>query len=100
MRLSRRAPSPVDAGYHTNNLLDLPTQAESDALGSMTDPSRVAESIRRKPSLEQVARRQSVLCLSGGGSHGAYSAGVLCGWTASGDRPGTNGRRPELGGHK
>ena len=33
-----------------------------------------------------------MLCLSGGGSYGAYSAGVLCGWTASGDRPGTNGR--------
>ena len=88
----RRAPSPVNAGYHTNNLLDLPTQAESDARASAIDPSRAAESIRRKPSLEQLARRQSVLCLSGGGSHGAYSAGVLCGWTGSGDRPGTNGR--------
>jgi predicted acylesterase/phospholipase RssA len=33
-----------------------------------------------------------VLCLSGGGSYGAYSAGVLCGWTASGDRPGCGGR--------
>ena len=28
-----------------------------------------------------------VLCLSGGGSFGAYTAGVLCGWTERGDRP-------------
>jgi len=88
----RRPVSPVDAGYHTNNLLDLPSQADADALGNLNDLSRAAESIRRKPTPEQLARRQSVLALSGGGSLGAYSAGVLCGWTASGDRPGVNGR--------
>lgn len=32
-------------------------------------------------------RSYSVLALSGGGSRGAYAAGVLCGWTASGTRP-------------
>ena len=85
-------PSPIDCGYHTNNLLDLSTQADADALGAATDLSRAAERVRRKPTPEQLARRQSVLCLSGGGSYGAYSAGVLCGWTASGDRPGLNGR--------
>lgn len=31
--------------------------------------------------------RKSVLILSGGGSYGAYPAGVLVGWTASGTRP-------------
>jgi hypothetical protein len=30
---------------------------------------------------------RNVLCLSGGGSYGAYAAGVLCGWTERGDRP-------------
>lgn len=84
--------SPVDAGYHTNNLLDLPSQADADALGNLNDLARAAERVRRKPSMGQLARRQSVLCLSGGGSFGAYSAGVLCGWTAGGDRPGVNGR--------
>ena len=88
----RRMISPVDAGYNTNNLLDLPTQADADALGNVADVYRVAESLRKKPTPEQLAQRRSVLCLSGGGSYGAYSAGVLCGWTASGDRPGTNGR--------
>ena len=29
----------------------------------------------------------SMLALSGGGEHGAYGAGVLCGWTESGHRP-------------
>ncbi len=32
-------------------------------------------------------RRQQVLLLSGGGSHGAFGAGVLVGWTESGKRP-------------
>lgn len=33
------------------------------------------------------AKKYNVLALSGGGSHGAYSAGVINGWTASGERP-------------
>jgi hypothetical protein len=28
-----------------------------------------------------------MLAISGGGSNGAYVAGILCGWTASGTRP-------------
>ncbi len=31
--------------------------------------------------------KKSILVLSGGGSYGAYSAGVLVGWTATGTRP-------------
>ena len=64
----RRPLSPVDAGYHTNNLLDLHSQADADALGSINDQTRAAERIRRKPTLEQLAKRRSVLCLSGGAS--------------------------------
>ena len=88
----RRTVSPVDAGYNTNNLLDLVTQADADSLGNVGDVYQAAERLRKKPTPEQLAQRRSVLCLSGGGCYGAYSAGVLCGWTASGDRPGTNGR--------
>ena len=33
------------------------------------------------------ARKYNVLALSGGGSYGAFSAGVINGWTASGQRP-------------
>ncbi|MDB5311697.1 MAG: hypothetical protein JWO38_5899 [Gemmataceae bacterium] len=32
-------------------------------------------------------RPLNVLVLSGGGKYGAYTAGVLCGWTANGTRP-------------
>lgn len=31
--------------------------------------------------------KKSILVLTGGGSYGAYSAGVLCGWTQTGTRP-------------
>jgi predicted patatin/cPLA2 family phospholipase len=88
----RRTETPVTAGYNTNNLLDPATQAQADALGNAGDVFNAAEHIKRKPTAEQLARRQSILCISGGGSYGAYSAGVLCGWTAHGDRPGVNGR--------
>lgn len=92
-RGSTRGPqSPVRAGLNTNNLLDVAGQAEADALGSGSASFEAAERLKRKPTAEQVARRRSILCLSGGGSYGAYSAGVLCGWTTSGDRPGCNGR--------
>ena len=37
--------------------------------------------------LDPNRRRYSVLALSGGGSYGAFTAGVLNGWTASGQRP-------------
>jgi predicted patatin/cPLA2 family phospholipase len=88
----RQPGSPVAAGLHTNNLLDIPAQAEADQLTDAKQLFELAEKMKKQPTPEQIARRRSVLCLSGGGSYGAYSAGVLCGWTASGDRPGTNGR--------
>jgi predicted patatin/cPLA2 family phospholipase len=84
--------TPVKAGMNTNDLVDLAAQHEADTLGDVRALFAEAEKLKKKPTPEQLARRRSVLCLSGGGSYGAYSAGVLCGWTASGDRPGMNGR--------
>jgi predicted acylesterase/phospholipase RssA len=42
-----------------------------------------------RPEMLKTGRRPVVnfLALSGGGSDGAFGAGVLCGWTASGKRP-------------
>ncbi|HEY1190724.1 MAG TPA: patatin-like phospholipase family protein, partial [Gemmata sp.] len=88
----RKAQSPVRAGLGTNDLIDPLGQKDGDELGANATAYAQAEATKRKPTPEQLARRRSVLCLSGGGSYGAFSAGVLCGWTASGDRPGTNGR--------
>ncbi len=46
---------------------------------------------RLKPTVEPIptdqGNKHNVLALSGGGSHGAFTAGVLNGWTASGKRP-------------
>jgi hypothetical protein len=90
---ARNAPTtPVRAGLNTNNLVDPVAQYEADELTDVKGLFVAAERVRRKPTPEQLARRRSVLCLSGGGSYGAFSAGVVCGWTASGDRPGVNGR--------
>ena len=36
---------------------------------------------------EQPPNTVDILALSGGGSDGAFGAGLLCGWSAKGDRP-------------
>ncbi len=95
----RTLPSPTEAGLNTRDLVDPVAQAEADALDPPDQLAGVAEKLRleRQKKLEEqskkeggVARKQpdrNVLCLSGGGSFGAYSAGVLIGWTERGDRP-------------
>src|SRR5262245_9706739 len=92
LRKMRGPGTPAEAGLNTNNLVDPVAQYEADQLGDVARMFALAEKNKKHPTPEQVARRRSVLCLSGGGSYGAFSAGVLCGWTASGDRPGVNGR--------
>lgn len=50
---------------------------------------KLADQIRaaRRPADGKLPRKRSVLCVSGGGAYGAYSAGVLCGWSETGTRP-------------
>ncbi|MFY0610068.1 MAG: patatin-like phospholipase family protein [Hyphomicrobiaceae bacterium] len=47
------------------------------------------QSRRKRPHLFRNGRRKAVkfLAISGGGSHGAFGAGLLVGWTAAGTRP-------------
>lgn len=56
----------------------------------------IAEYRKRAPHLKQITTRGAIidgraqvymLALSGGGSYGAFGAGILSGWTARGDRP-------------
>ena len=56
----------------------------------------IAEYRKRAPHLKQITTRGAIidgraqvymLALSGGGSYGAFGAGILTGWTARGDRP-------------
>ncbi len=67
-------------------------------LNAAGDEARVPEHVllnasleRLKPQddtpVEQHANQHNVLALSGGGSYGAFTAGVLNGWSASGQRP-------------
>ena len=63
--------------------------------GDRSDPallSRLSASLRREMAHRGVERADqlppaSYLALSGGGSDGAFGAGLLCGWTAHGTRP-------------
>jgi predicted acylesterase/phospholipase RssA len=61
---------------------------------SATLSKSAVESIRQelaaqpgKPAGVLLTPTVDILALSGGGADGAYGAGLLCGWTAHGDRP-------------
>lgn len=79
--------SPIEAGLNPVELLDLDAQCDTFHALNLNDLYSLSETIReqRKPAV--LPQKRSILALSGGGSFGAYSAGVLCGWTESGTRP-------------
>jgi predicted acylesterase/phospholipase RssA len=52
---------------------------------------RLEEAKKKDPNY-QPPKKYNVLALSGGGVYGAFSAGVLCGWTQSGLPPEKGGR--------
>jgi predicted acylesterase/phospholipase RssA len=72
-----------------------PIRLASGTLQRTEDPRiRASDAPRLKALVEDLRRRltaagpsQSVLALSGGGASGAYGAGVLYGWSQSGQRP-------------
>ena len=55
---------------------------ETDLIRSFADKARTANDPATLP-----AKRSHILALSGGGMYGAYSVGVLSGWTTAGGRP-------------
>jgi hypothetical protein len=61
---------------------DEPAVVETELLRSFADRSRTANA----PGTP-AARPGKFLALSGGGMYGAYTVGVLAGWTATGTRP-------------
>ncbi|AMV27444.1 Patatin-like phospholipase [Gemmata sp. SH-PL17] len=91
--------SPAASGFNTRDLIDPASQAESEELTPIDQLAQTAELLRkeRQKKLEEQSKKEggaavtkpkrNVLCLSGGGSFGAYSAGVLVGWSERGDRP-------------
>ena len=79
--------SPVEAGLNPANLIDAVAQAEADA---ELNPHALYEIAQRAQTANKPAvipPKRSILVLSGGGNYGAYTAGVLCGWTDIGTRP-------------
>lgn len=72
------ATRPDAPSYETPTLARMAIVSAADENGTpLGDP----------PPVRQVGKRHDVLLLSGGGSVGAFGAGVLVGWTKAGTRP-------------
>lgn len=78
-------PAPVESEATSSNIVAR-SQAPS---GPEAKPSRQSPLVRQVAAHRESAARpvRNVLALSGGGSYGAFSAGVLHGWSRSGKRP-------------
>jgi hypothetical protein len=76
-------------------MVDRTQQDEYDALLSIDDFVAYSDQMRKvayekgmkERNPNSPYRQKNILSLSGGGSFGAFSAGIVCGWTARGDRP-------------
>jgi predicted patatin/cPLA2 family phospholipase len=88
-RQTTNCPTPASQGINTRDLIDPAAQAETEQLVDLPHFQEAAERVRKEMEAQAPPGRapRHVLCLSGGGSFGAYSAGVLYGWTCKGDRP-------------
>jgi hypothetical protein len=80
-------PSPVKAGYNPVELLDPVGEADAEHGLDMKDLFALAEKVRQERRPAVLPPERNILVLSGGGTYGAYSAGVLYGWTRTGTRP-------------
>jgi hypothetical protein len=92
-RQTTNCPTPAASGINTRDLVDVPAQMDTEQLIGI---DRLGENSQKLGAMikEQLLKDappgrppRNVLCLSGGGSYGAYSAGVMIGWTQRGDRP-------------
>lgn len=92
-RQTTNCPTPAASGLNTRDLIDTAAQAEAEQLTGidrfLTASDAYGARIRGELQKNAPADRpqRNVLCLSGGGSYGAFSAGIMIGWTARGDRP-------------
>ena len=92
-RQTTHCPSPAARGINTRDVYDPPAQQEAEELASVERfekaAAQVGAGVKKELAKEAPPGRppRNVLILSGGGSFGAYSAGVLVGWTQRGDRP-------------
>lgn len=94
-----RVPDARRFGPEHRDLVDVVAQKEADELTSgdqlagasnASAPTASRNSPRSRWRRSRASAKQpdrTILCLSGGGSYGAYAAGVLSGWSQRGDRP-------------
>ncbi|MGA2498636.1 MAG: patatin-like phospholipase family protein [Tepidisphaeraceae bacterium] len=82
-----RHPVPLDLASEVHPIgMSAAIRAWGD--GSSSDfQSEVTESLRQVRAAYGDQQARDILVLSGGGANGAFGAGLLCGWTASGKRP-------------
>ncbi|MGE0022138.1 MAG: patatin-like phospholipase family protein [Hyphomicrobium sp.] len=73
------------AGYSNIRMWGDANAHKIDAVINLTDTEQAV--LSRADGRKAGLPARSYLALSGGGGDGAYGAGVLVGWTASGDRP-------------
>ncbi len=81
-------PVPLPPGVSPSDIIDRDDPAESLNPLTADELARAAEAIRvsRKPK-RPPEKTYNILALSGGGVYGAFSSGVLVGWTDTGKRP-------------
>lgn len=79
--------SPVAAGLNTRDLVDVAAQNAPNRLDDVDFRLKQAEKVSELARPATMPPKRSILCLSGGGSYGAYTAGILYGWSRRGDRP-------------
>lgn len=72
--------------HWANSHTDLSQSAEADP-SPERDAATALQLATSRQSVVPGGKPLNVLCLSGGGQYGAYAVGLLCGWTARGDRP-------------
>jgi len=89
-------PSPVSQNLNVRDMIDKEQQDDIEFNLDLKQLSIEDEKTRKKAVMDADEKRnptappwrqKNILCLSGGGSFGAYTAGVICGWTAKGNRP-------------
>jgi len=80
--------SPTAAGLKPADLVDLSSQGSAGVPPPILRELYLqGEKVRESQRPAVVPPKRTVLVLSGGGSYGAYTAGVLCGWSETGTRP-------------
>jgi len=86
-------PVPLPPGVEPNDLIDRDYKAETENPLANEELQEAEKQIRQFFAKEMKGKepsekeRKNILVLSGGGSLGAYTAGLLVGWTAAGTRP-------------